>query len=1556
MQYTKLTGQIAERKRNALEAAWLGQLTQINEMGVSLNTTDDLYNYLLIDTQSGWQLTTSVVAQVIASLQQYINNILFGHEPGYTTVSWMNHQPLIDDWQSTTAQYDTWAANVLLAQYPENYLSPPLRTDQTHNFAQMVSDLNQGPLNDDTILTAVQGYLNRFEEVANLSVISGYIAGTNLARSDYYFLGCTASKPYTYYWRKCAMQMNTVTTMVPDSWSEWQKVGLPLGGDNVVGLPRPVIHNKRLYVVWFERQITAKQGDGNQKQVTLTAQMAYQKFDGSWSTPQSCGSATDSQNLESDQASIFGKEDTRFSTLALVLTHITAQPFLYAALYTDINSKDAIAWPTSDRGEEGNLTLINKKRNAMVCTFDAWMNLVESDLKIVTNANKTNQLFKWYSANQLAKDTYNTSVVNQSARNQQFLQRAVNIVGISQGEGTFTGQEKISYKLTIELEKVTLAISCAYSAATLYFYKKKSLAVLKVRFDKQGVLLPPYNYQSDLIEIACSGKLKVIGIVVKINAATTCGSFSLSLVNELESKDKIAGGPNAYNIYKKYKFSSDLTADSFLDLDLNVGTDPMPILDSYTDLALGTTQFAHFDFKNTGDSTLTTTKFVPSNIRLNTLFARQLVNSAQEGLDHLLQWNTQLTQEPDMGPGFFTKLTLPSYDSSIHGPERWFRVGLSNIGRNTALYPVCNGTLSETETSVTVFVPYADGLYENERCHVYAEFSSGALTGTWEPAFFYFDKQTQQVVLINDTDHDSVQTLNETVNNVRKYQGFRKITLFDKNTTPMDFSDANGLYFWELFYHTPAMVAYTLQSRGQHANARLWQQRIFNPSAINQGTDSQGKAIEPYWKVVPISPQYAKENPSYAIEGPTDPDALAYTNPEHFRKASYMAYVQAQIALGDMYYRQLTPDSLNQALQIYTQTCGLLGARPDADLANAWTPITLKDTTKNNMTEFEMQLTSLPEYWISYPTSSAKNLLQNISAKFHSPANTQLLALWDTLDARRYNLRHNLDINGNSLQLPLFAAPLDPTEIFVSEAQGGTRMEGRDTNILSIPPYRYRVMNEKAREAVGMLRGFGQQLLQYLEANDERHKKILGQSQLADLYSFTQRAQQQAVDISNNGMNTLKSSLEAAKQRHDHYQGLFDGGISSLESASMRTMAASAALMTTLPSITIATGALKLIPNIFGMADGGSDYSGPLTGIGEGIVGLGTAMGSASQAMSMQAEFERRKEEWQQQSEQASHDIIILQSQIKGQQLQIEAAKTAQDLSVAQHQQVMEMYKFLSTRFTSESLYRWLIGQLSALYYQAYDATLNLCFSAQACWQYELGDFNTTFIQAGSWNDHYHGLLAGETLQLNLQQMEVAWLSRNTRNLNITRTVPLREKLGKDVWQKSLLSGSFIFKLTEQDFDLDYPGHYLRQIANVSVTLPAIIGPYQNIRATLTQTSSSLILKPDIEAVKYLKNQNSGRGESVKRNLNASQKIALSGGLDDSGVFVLNTGDDRYLPFEGTGAVSEWVLDLPNHTSPTQQQILDSLEDIIVTVRYTARDGGKAFADQVSEVWKEKVE
>ena len=72
---------------------------------------------------------------------------------------------------------------------------------------------------------------------------------------------------------------------------------------------------------------------------------------------------------------------------------------------------------------------------------------------------------------------------------------------------------------------------------------------------------------------------------------------------------------------------------------------------------------------------------------------------------------------------------------------------------------------------------------------------------------------------------------------------------------------------------------------------------------------------------------------------------------------------------------------------------------------------------------------------------------------------------------------------------------------------------------------------------------------------------------------------------------------------------------------------------------------------------------------------------------------------------------------------------------------------------------------------------------------------------------------------------------------------------------------------------------------------------------------------------------------------------------NDSGVFELSFRDERYLPFEGAGAISEWSLELfndlpsndPDFGKPLRQFDYSTISDAILHLKYTAREDAGAF-------------
>lgn len=263
-----------------------------------------------------------------------------------------------------------------------------------------------------------------------------------------------------------------------------------------------------------------------------------------------------------------------------------------------------------------------------------------------------------------------------------------------------------------------------------------------------------------------------------------------------------------------------------------------------------------------------------------------------------------------------------------------------------------------------------------------------------------------------------------------------------------------------------------------------------------------------------------------------------------------------------------------------------------------------------------------------------------------------------------------------------------------------------------------------------------------------------------------------------------------------------------------------------------------------------------------------------------------------------------------------------------------------------------MVSKLSSIYFQTYQMAYDISKAAEKAFQFERGfsQSGINYINQGYWDSQRKGLLAGSLLELDLHRMEKAYYQNHSRDFEITKNISLLEH-DPIAFLKLKRQRICQFNLKETDFDYDYPGHYARQIKTVSLTFKA--GEGQIVNAVLTQLTHKTVLQPDLKAVKYLIEPKDNPPLSIRSGWKANQQIALSQinsfSGESQGLFELNLNDERYLPFEGTGAISSWKLEFKGKSGSYN---LDELTDITVNVKYTAKQGGQEFASAVKGLLK----
>lgn len=1595
-----IAASLNESFRDALVAYYLGEVvpndTTLADLGLTqkLRTENDLYEFLLLDTQVTQAVETSPVASAIASLQQYVNGALLGMEPGYEDTPFSD--ALLTEWRDQRSQYPLWAANQQLAWYPSLYIDPSLRMKKSAYFQQLENDINQNRITLDTTQEAVQSYLASFEEVANLTIINGYIAGTDFKEATYYFIGKSRAEG-AYYWRSVNMAERSYKSGTqgpkednpnPGAWSDWKKANLPISDAAIENTIRPVYFNNRLFVTWVERsdsvdvsetqalENTAPGADGRYpardlvkptSTSKLRLNLTYKKYDDSWSAPQCYMEA------EADAVMINADGTSSLDTIATVDTSTNPEALLLM-MYSGYEPVTTYADGIRDRYTLLKTLKIDKNFNSMAlfpareCVDDASDSDPGAQQVLI---RRTGFLFAHTNSGRFQFPVTQARIRIKSAETTAPHSSSNGVNGWNYGswQSRITDNNEnhgISYdsntnKLTVSTSVTTsfapvsdtkfsfTSTSGNYTLTVSLTLPADADSAKRVLLTEDSWLTVP-DTDHDITSLFVMNRL---GISRHVSLVNRNGDEQQSI--DFNNSEPFRGGRlNLVGMYVNMEMIRAILATN-LRFDLTCHQSPYgrgisgPVTATHT--------LYSEEYKQYLARPLDLTQPTPANVnqKVNLKVGAAYLELPSSSASQTVTINIDPeTVRPDWSTTW--SATNPRQFTIIHGvfvAKRADNNGMVSLGHCVKATQIELETFNAT--GVLVAPKMSFGTTSTLGTAEFIDFSGSTIVKNDQ------NNANRQPIRMNTLfARNLIERANIALENLLSWetQHLPEPALGGSSAQPfMDFKGANGLYFWELFFHLPFLISHRLNAEQQFKESEYWLSFIFDPS---RRSDSTGRPD--YWNVRPLVDELSRER---ATRAPIDPDGIASDNPVHYRKAVYNHFIKNLLDRGDSAYRQLTPDALNEAKLWYVRVLDLLGPRPDKRLVSGWTPMTLDAFTQSVNGKLRVFERRLNEEARIVAQSAAENDGQSLvifkqpplalmpftadstvpeldNAHLRVAMNRELVQNWDTAEARLRNLRHNRTLDGKPLQLPLFAAPLDPRALLSAFGSGATgaglsRLQGQE-----IPHYRFNVMHNRASNAVEHLIQFGSTLLSLLERKENAQLQEMQQQQAWEMAKQAITLQQLVQQVESEGRKALLASRAIVEGRLAYYGKLAQEVVNEGEvAAGALHLQGRVAEGVACVSEAIGEG-LKVPPNQVGAVGGviagmaGGAIVGATTGGWrlEGVTGIATAVAKgmaagfhgAAEALDRTEQYRRRHQEWMQAEDQAQREIEQIDAQlaVHDEQAKVTAEQLRQAVLLVD--QAATTYQFLSKRFTNAQLYQWLNGQFATFYYQAYDITLSLCLAAEACWQYEMADFKTRFIQPGAWKDSYRGLTAGESLKLNLMKMEAAYLQRNARSFEITKTVSVRRLLETQArsWSSAVMelggAAGLQIQLADALFKADYPDHYLRRIKRVSVTLPAVLGPYEDIAAVLTQTYS----KVEMTATE---------GENVWENMRASQQIALSRGVDDDGMFTLNFDDERYLPFEGTGAVSNWNL---RFTRPTPE-LLASLSDVIVRVSYTAK-------------------
>ena len=867
------------------------------------------------------------------------------------------------------------------------------------------------------------------------------------------------------------------------------------------------------------------------------------------------------------------------------------------------------------------------------------------------------------------------------------------------------------------------------------------------------------------------------------------------------------------------------------------------------------------------------------------------------------------------------------------------------------------------------------------------------------------DGLMQRKLQLESSDEDSTIPGGSTFKNTYDPQ-YPVKTPYPIEDVDFDFGGAYSQYNWELFFHSVFLIADRLRLNQRFEEALRWMSFIFDPADTSSFPSPQRFwRTKPFFEkadpdylgeglpmlirllasggdmaritIPPGADRAALELPRRyddllaAVKAwrqqPFKPYLVARTRTVAFQKAVVMRSLDILIAWGDQLYRRDTLESINEATQLYIMAADLLGKRPERIPPRAVPAVQTFNSLRSSVGNAELNWFSETEDFVppaamgsmrSEGDSPSPSLL---TLYFCIPNNDKLLGYWDTVADRLFKIRHCMNIEGVERQLALFAPPIDPA-LLVRATAAGLDIGSVLNDVTAPPPnYRFAVLSQKATELCNEVKSLGGALLAAMEKRDAEQLQLLRAGHETNLLKLVEEVRTHQIDESKTQVEALRISRDSAIARYQHYERLLgatepavlaegvsisprpasmnlrivdqDGvkvldrekeELSELEFAFQHQDAASTAELT--------AGLLSLIPDIhvkpwwIGSSFGGTQLGQQARAVANRWSTESAASSHKANKAAKMSQLVLREVDWVYQSNAAAQEIMQVDKQILAAEIRRVIAEKELYNQRQQIEQSEEIEQTLREKFTNQELYSWMVGQVSTLYFQAYQLAFDVTKRAERAYRYELSVQDSNFILFGYWDGLKKGLMAGERLGHDLKRMEVAFLQAHRRELEITKHVSLAS-LDPGALITLKTTGNCSLALPEWLFDLDFPGHFNRRIKSASVTIPCVTGPYTSVNCTLTLTGNRIRYRPD------------GDLEIGPAGL---RSIATSSAQSDSGMFELNFRDDRYLPFEGAGAVSDWKIELSGKW-PTASGIVDwssfdfeSISDVILSISYTA--------------------
>lgn len=571
----------------------------------------------------------------------------------------------------------------------------------------------------------------------------------------------------------------------------------------------------------------------------------------------------------------------------------------------------------------------------------------------------------------------------------------------------------------------------------------------------------------------------------------------------------------------------------------------------------------------------------------------------------------------------------------------------------------------------------------------------------------------------------------------------------------------------------------------------------------------------------------------------------------------------------------------------------------------------------------------------SMPLNEANRVLQfgeifvpGPAIGFCIPQNPILMALRLRAELNLFKLRNCRNIAGDVRTLEPYVAPTD-TVTGLPDIGTGQQLILPGVNVPPPTPYRYMVLIEHAKQLISSAQQIEAAFLSALEKRDAEYYTLLKARQDVSLTKAGVRLQDLRVTEAQSGVKLAELQQERAQLQADHYQQLLDEGISGLELASLDLLRAAADLQV---AAAISNFVAATLPSSTGTTGISWSPQGIATAIAGGLSSIAGSLSTTASILSTLASYERRAQEWEFQKSLAQQDIRIGAQQVKIAQDHVRVVGQEQKIAQLQADHAEAVADFLGNKFTSYELYDWMSGVLEGVYnylLQQATATAQLALNQLA---FERQQTPPPLIRADYWQPpsengqsvdgktpDRRGITGSARLLQDITQLDQYRFDTDKRKLQLTKTISVA-RLAPEAFVRFQETGVLTFETPMELFDRDFPGHYLRLIRRVRISVVALIPPTSGIRATLTSDRVSRVVV-------------GGDTFQTVKVQQGPDYVALSSPREATGLFELDVQSDMLLPFEDIGVATTWEFRMPKAANLFDYR---TIADVLLTIEYTA--------------------